>query len=147
MDFYKQYLPLLKSENPNLEKVSRNDLKKNERNFETNYFIEDRPECISEKQPPLYAYSWKEKMELSNGKKWNIRVLKYAHSFYKSGLPMDMGTLQRLATIGSKDFWHFLDIHGASFYLVKDGEETPFALVLAQHNHFRSYVIGKDITF
>jgi hypothetical protein len=146
MDFYKQYLPLLRM-GPDAElTVDRRSLKKNERNFKIEYSLISDPNCLSKPTPPLYAYSWPETMLITSGQTQDVVVLKYAFSFFKSGLPKDLGFFQGLGILGSNEKWHYLDIHGAIFYLVRRGETKPFALVLAQHNHFRSYLIGVDIS-
>jgi hypothetical protein len=78
-----------------------------------------------------------------------VMVLKYNVAFAASGLPAGLawyqGEVARM--IGDLDIWHELDIHGAVHLLIKPGEERPFAVVLAQHNHFRTYLVGRDLTW
>ena len=147
MDFYTQYVPLLKIWR-NGEQVgfgSRANLKKYERDFSVSYRITDPPDCVKDQKPPLYAYAWQESMELLDGKKVPIKVLKYAFTFYKSGLPAHLGFIQGLGLFGHNDFWHYLDIHGAVFFML-DQNDRIFAIVLAQHNHFRTFIVGRDVT-
>ena len=75
--------------------------------------------------------------------------LKYNFVFPISGLPAKPGliktALARLA--GDPERWHELDIHGAVTVALaqrKDGEYKPVALILAQHNHFRTYLYGAE---
>ena len=49
------------------------------------------------------------------------------------------------ALIGDREVWHELDIHGAIQILISKKTGIPEILLLAQHNHFRSYAINKDI--
>lgn len=146
MDFYSQYLKFLRLKSHKNKKLSRQWLKSHERDLGVDFILSRKINCISENSPPLYAYSWDENMHLSDGTKQKIKILKYSHTFFKSGLPNDLPMLSRFMSIGSKDIWHYLDIHGGIFYLVKDSEKEPFAMLIAQHNHFRSYIIGIDIT-
>ena len=148
MNFYKQYVPLLsaagKGDNP--IQANRINLKKFERDFSIYWELKKYPKCIQSKNPPLYAYSWTEKMNLPSGGKKDIRILKYAFTFYKSGLPAKQTFLQKFGQVlGDPNTWHYLDIHGAIFYLL-NSKNKMFAVVLAQHNHFRSFIIGKDIS-
>lgn len=147
MNFYQQYVPLLYFNKA--DKIifgSRENLKKYERNSTINWQLIKKPSCIQSKTPPLYAYAWKESMALPSGSEENIRVLKYAFTFYKSGLPKKQTVIQELGRLlGDPDTWHYLDIHGAVFYLL-NAKNKIFSVVLAQHNHFRSYIIGVDVT-
>ena len=147
MDFYKQFLPLLKIKgSKSEEEITRAHLKRNERQLKISYIIDDAPKCISSQNPPLYSYAWLEEMEINNGKTIPIKVLKYAFSFYKSGLPEKQTFLQSFSSLlGRQDHWHYLDIHGAIFYLLNPKNKL-IAVVLAQHNHFRSFVIGVDLS-
>ena len=47
--------------------------------------------------------------------------------------------------IGDREVWHELDIHGAIQILISKKTGIPEILLLAQHNHFRSYAINKDV--
>ena len=146
MNFYRQYVPLLRASRGGQAHgiVKRSFLKKFERDFSIDYELASSPSCLEDANPPLYAYGWQEEMGLGDGRKVPIQVLKYAFTFYKSGLPAELGTVQGMGLFGSSDHWHYLDIHGAVFYLL-DKNHQVFALVLAQHNHFRTFIIGQDI--
>ena len=133
MNFYEQYVPLL-------ENGSRDNLKKYERDFGYKWELKEEPDCISSEEPPLYAYAWDEEMQLSNGKTEKVKILKYTFAFYKSGLPAKRSFFQKFSfLVGSSDIWHFLDIHGAIFYILNSKSEV-ITTVLAQHNHFRTYL-------
>lgn len=147
MDFYRQYVPRLVSEVKGQHiRGSRQSLKTYERVLSVKWEIESPPDCVESKTPPLYAYAWDETMIGEDGAtSYPIKVLKYAFAFYKSGLPSKQPTLLKLGRVlGNPNRWHYLDIHGAVFILLNQRQE-PFALVLAQHNHFRTYVVGHDI--
>ena len=145
LNFYQQYVPLLFNEETG-EKASRQVLKKYERDLDVYWNIKDPPECIESETPPLYAYSWQESLETSDGQSQKVTVLKYAFTFYKSGLPVKLPFPQgAIRFLGSLDSWHYLDIHGAIFYLLNENDEL-FSVVLAQHNHFRSFVVGVDVS-
>lgn len=147
MDYYQQFVPRLKVIRPNETiAASRNQLKKIERDFDTHLEMDSPPECIENKKPPLYAYSWDESMVFPNGNTQPIKVLKYAFTFYKSGLPLKQHFTQKLVgLLGDSEHWHYLDMHGAVFYLL-DSKNKIFSVVLAQHNHFRSYLVDIDIS-
>lgn len=80
-----------------------------------------------------------------------LTFITYNIPFARSGLPARVGWLEHagltlmhwFAGWDSRD-WHELDIYVA-YTLVLDSRMQPFAVVLAQHNHHRSYLIGKDI--
>ncbi len=76
-----------------------------------------------------------------------IIVLKYSFAFPYSGLPASLGLLREAAVriVADPERWHELDIHGA-IHIILNKALKPMVLLLAQHNHFRSYVIGRDIT-
>lgn len=75
-----------------------------------------------------------------------IVVLKYSFAFPYSGLPARLGFLKEAAVriVADPERWHELDIHGA-IHIILNRSLKPMVLLLAQHNHFRSYVIGRDI--
>lgn len=149
MDFYEQYVPLLQLRSDEEEGIggSRKALKRFERDFETEWSLSDAPDCIENQKPPLYAISWRETMVLPGSEREHpVRVLKYTFTFYKSGLPAKQSFIQKAGWIlGNQEKWHYLDIHGAVFYLLDEKDEL-FSVVLAQHNHFRSYIVGVDVS-
>ncbi len=85
------------------------------------------------------------------GIKKALTFLTYSIPFAHSGLPKKLGRGQELiirlaeAILGwDRDDWHQLDVYVA-YTLVLDDRNTPIAVLLAQHNHHRSYLIGKDL--
>lgn len=147
MDFYRQYVPMLSMwrHGKPYGSANRSMLKKFERDFSVEYELSTSPLCIEDPKPPLYAYAWMENMELAEGQFVPIQVLKFAFTFYKSGLPAELGLIQGLGFLGSNDLWHYLDIHGAVFIMLSQAGEA-FAVVLAQHNHFRTFIVGEDVS-
>jgi len=101
----------------------------------------------------LYGRAYHEVMQtppgVSPSKSLNVTVLKYSAAFAASGLPGGISTLKEWAAklAGDPWVWHELDIHGAIHIIVAElgGKSVPIAVVLAQHNHFRTYIVGKDI--
>ncbi len=77
----------------------------------------------------------------------HVVILKYNLVFTMSGLPAGLPWYKefpaRLA--GNLSQWHELDIHGAVHVLLRPGERKPFAVILAQHNFFRTYLVGKNL--
>ena len=142
MDFYGQYVPLLRLKASDGQKPgqqgSRELLKRVERNMDTEWELPKAPDCIASDRPPLYANAWIEDNQ--------VQVLRYSFAFYQSGLPDSGGLTRNLAwLISDTERWHYLDLHGAVFYLLNQQGEA-FAVVLAQHNHFRTFVIGVDVS-
>lgn len=80
---------------------------------------------------------------------FNLTFLKYNIVFAVSGLPERLPPgLQTLLTLAglNADDWHELD-NFVAIHVVLDEKEKPIAIILAQHNHHRTYLIGKDIFF
>ncbi len=77
----------------------------------------------------------------------DVLVLKYSAVFTSSGLPMGLTFMQRFfaSLAGDLTIWHELDIHGAVQIIIDRETLTPMILLLAQHNYFRSYIIGHDV--
>ncbi len=77
----------------------------------------------------------------------DVLVLKYSVVFTSSGLPMGLTTTQDFfaSLAGDLTIWHELDIHGAVQIIIDRKTHTPMILLLAQHNYFRSYIIGHDV--
>lgn len=77
----------------------------------------------------------------------HVVILKYNLAFTMSGLPAGLAWYKefpaRLA--GNLSQWHELDIHGAVHLLFRPGDRKPFAVILAQHNFFRTYLVDKDL--
>ncbi|VAX16507.1 hypothetical protein MNBD_NITROSPINAE02-193 [hydrothermal vent metagenome] len=151
IDFYKDYLPRcvvrnsLKNNEIIIDNPSREDVKRMER---TNgvYLDYTGPTRLSG-SPVAYARVYRENVSI--GKKIIPFVfIKYSFIFPASGLPKKLAWYKSLAgaIAGDPDRWHELDIHGAVTIALAQKEErlTPIALILAQHNHFRVYLFGRD---
>jgi hypothetical protein len=77
----------------------------------------------------------------------DIIVLKYNFVFPYSGLPADLPGLRGLVRfMGSTEKWHWLDIHGA-ITIVLDSQRNPLAVNLSQHNHQRTYLVGRQVAY
>ncbi len=165
LDFYQEYLPqsVLKggskknvSATSSGKKINRKQLKAVERS--AGYFLDYQgefkkcilPECAL-KTRSIYGRVFYEDMlppkKYQSEEKISFTVLKYNLVFAASGLPFKMSWYKNFGTalIGDRENWHELDIHGAIQILVSKKTGIPEVLLLAQHNHFRSYAIGKDI--
>ena len=161
VDFYDFYLPhtVVKDESRGGEVVkeapSREYLKRIER--ERRYYLDFRgpfSPCGSECDAYIgagYGRLYVEKAFFSTDKgekEMPLVILKYTIPFTYSGLPARLGfvrgLLMRIAS--DPERFHELDIHGA-VHIVLNGRGRPIVLLLAQHNHFRSYVVGKDIAW
>jgi hypothetical protein len=76
-----------------------------------------------------------------------LLFLKYNVVFAMSGLPSELPRGQELllGLLGMDPWnWHPLDNFVAA-HVVLDEEERPIALLLAQHNHHRAYMIGRHV--
>jgi|GEM_PF-1459227 hypothetical protein len=76
-----------------------------------------------------------------------LTFLKYNLIFAVSGLPAKLpsGFEPSLRLVGLDPVdWHQLD-NFVAIHIVLDERENPIAAILAQHNHHRTYLIGKDI--
>lgn len=104
-----------------------------------------------DRTPVVYGRVYREDVSFpdNNGgiEKHELTFLKYNVVFATSGLPAELSFMSRfsLAITGfDKDDWHVLDNFVAA-HIVLDNHETPIAVVLAQHNHHRTFLLGKDI--
>lgn len=72
--------------------------------------------------------------------------LTYHAVFRVSGLPAGMLDWQEwlIGLVASPDDWHQLD-HYTAAILALDRGGKPVAVILHQHNHMRTYLIGRDI--
>ena len=160
LDFYKDYLPhsVLKNNRGKViaQEISRKYLKEIERTpgIYLDYQKELQrcrlPDC-SQDQRAIYGRIFYQSMsppkEYQNESSIDFIVLKYNLVFAASGLPKEISWYKKvgISILGDLENWHELDIHGAIHILLTKKEKTPLILLLAQHNHFRSYVIGKDV--
>jgi hypothetical protein len=157
IDFYKDYLPycfLRDSETDSLinPQPTRLDLKRYERQF--GYFLDYTGPKNLVGTPTAYARIYRENCILKlPGETIELPIIfaKYNFAFLASGLTRKMAWYKRLAValLGDTDWWHELDIHGAVIVAAtkQKGFLTPIALTLAQHNHFRTYLFGRDIPY
>ncbi len=75
-----------------------------------------------------------------------LLFLKYSPVYPYSGLPARLVWWKALgvAMIGSQQGFHELDIHGAIHVVLRADTLEPFGVLLAQHNHHRSYLTPVD---
>jgi hypothetical protein len=100
---------------------------------------------VKDVHPEIYGRIYKDVLPTD---KLNIPLifLKYSLVFPYSGLPTKIGRLKRLGShlIGDPHGWHELDIHGAIHIILEGNTHQPLGVLLAQHNHHRIYLAGKD---
>ncbi len=103
------------------------------------------------REPVVYGRLYRERVYFPDGKggteEHDLTFLKYNILFATSGLPAELSFGSRfLVGLGGFDTedWHALDNFVAA-HVVLDEAENPIALVLAQHNHHRAYLLGKDL--
>lgn len=102
-------------------------------------------------KPTVYARVYHETVTFPTQKgqtlSKQLTFLKYNLVFAVSGLPARLPsgseTALRLAGLDSED-WHQLD-NFVAIHIVLDELGNPIAAILAQHNHHRAYLIGKDL--
>lgn len=99
---------------------------------------------------PLYGRVFRETLRpppLVEGETFPVVILKYSAVFPQSGLPARLPWWKEFGAhlLGDPENWHELDIHGAVHLFLREGETEPFAVLFAQHNHFRSYLFGVDL--
>jgi hypothetical protein len=161
VDFYGFYLPrtvvkdLSAGKKVVKESPTRDYLKTIERN--KRYYLdytgpilpcEDCKDYVGTGYGRVYREEATFRMEDGTINRVPIVVLKYSFPFPYSGLPAEVGLLREAFSrlLGDPVRWHELDIHGA-VHIVLNYRERPIVVLLAQHNHFRSYLTGKDIAW
>ena len=114
--------------------------------------VRDMPEAVfvhhptTEANPAGYGSVVRATLTLSGGAE-AFTFLGYHFVFRHSGLPAGVSPLYlRLADIfaDSAD-WHQLDHYTAAFVVLR--ENTPFAVILQQHNHMRTYFMRDEPSF
>lgn len=112
---------------------------------------DDIENVFNHRRPVVYGRVYREKVELLDEKSkphiFDFIFLKYNVVFAISGLPAELpGGLRALLWLAGldPDDWHELD-NFVAIHIILDDTEMPVAIILAQHNHHRSYLIGKDI--
>ncbi len=173
IDFYRDYLPYtVMRRYPEktivAQKVTPDMLKANQDNTWVYLDLQldrfraaglDRQPDLTEQQysdqqrkPAVYGRVYRETVTFPKGKgdliSRDLIFLKYSTVFATSGLvanlPRGFEPLLRIMGLDLED-WHELDIFGA-IYVVLDEKEIPIAVMLAQHNNHRTYLVGKDIS-
>lgn len=157
VDFYQYYLPKSVIRNRDGQEVvrapSREVLQSHERtvgeylDFEGDHYP-CRGEGCRALEAPIYGSVFNEKVDAVDGlAERRVKVLRFSSVFPASGLPWGLSWWQRwFANLaGEIEVWHELDIHGAYFLIVDEATSEPLIVLLAQHNHFRSFVVGVDL--
>lgn len=106
---------------------------------------------LEERRPIVYGRVYREQVTFQSGKdgveKRRFTFLKYNLLFPYSGLPADLSTAVRLLLRLNgfdPENWHELD-NFVAIHIVLDEGDQPVAVVLAQHNHHRTYLVGRDM--
>ncbi|MDF1526861.1 MAG: hypothetical protein RRA15_09730 [bacterium] len=171
IDFYRDFLPytVMKSwpdKNIVALDVNRGLLQKHRADrgayleFDTKRFRSDgkdvrwregSPTPGEDRSPAVYGRIYRELVSFlepdGSIEKHDLIFLKYNVLFATSGLPAELSAWSRLLlTLGGfdRDDWHVLD-NFVAVHVVLDEAEAPIAIILAQHNHHRAFMIGKDI--
>jgi hypothetical protein len=156
LDFYRDYLPctVMRTwpEKSSVNSEASRDLLREHLRSRIAYLDFD-PSCFAEKapvEPVVYGRVYQEKVRfpLDDGtEERTLTFLKYNILFSRSGLASALPLLHRLMLafpgLDAED-WHELD-NFAAVHVVLDEREKPFAILLAQHNHHRTYLLGKDV--
>ena len=100
---------------------------------------------VKDVHPEIYGRIYTDILASGNHK-IPLIFLKYSLIFPYSGLPAEIGSMKRLGShlIGDPHGWHELDIHGAIHIVLDGNTHQPLGVLLAQHNHHRIYLAGKD---
>jgi len=157
IDFYTDYLPhcVVRDQQAGGKIVRRKPTRKYLKTIERTYGLYldyQGPENL-ESKPIAYARVYHESVPLERGSgvmKVKFTFIKYNFAFLQSGLPARLPLYKKaLAWVaGDPEKWHELDIHGAVIVALINinGKLTPTALTLGQHNNFRTYLFGRDIS-
>ena len=173
IDFYRNYVPYTvliswPEKKVMATKVTRGLLLKHRVNrgayleFDTERYRSDgmnirwdkgTPPPASGRKPVVYGRVYREEVRFPDGKGGeelhDLTFLKYNVIFANSGLPAELSWWPRLLLSLSgfdREDWHVLD-NFVAVHVVLDETGLPVAAVLAQHNHHRSYLLGRDIPF
>ena len=111
-------------------------------------------ECVSGKRgglPALYGRVYRERVSFPDGgggeETFTLTFLKYNIVSAVSGLAAELPRLHRLLLLFpglDAESWHELD-NFAAVHIVLDEKLEPLAVVIAQHNHHRTYLISRDV--
>lgn len=156
IDFYRDYLPAtrlvdLDSGQVIADPPSRRDLGIH---GEDQRMMVDRVRPLGAAHPTAYGRLERRNVDLptANGSaRRRFTFLSYTFPFASSGLPARLGLKERWLVGAAETLlgwdrndWHELDVY-TRCTVVLDERETPAAVILAQHNYHRTYVIGMDI--
>jgi hypothetical protein len=111
----------------------------------------DEPEIVFVHEPELLPVTPVVFARVDHGEIRGIgrlTYLSYYFVFRHSGLPAGLPGWQAtaLSVIADLSDWHQLD-HYTAASVVLDSSREPFALMLQQHNHQRTYLVGCDISW
>jgi hypothetical protein len=158
IDFYRDYLPCtILRRYPGgaiiAERLTPEVLKTNQHNASVYVDLQlDRFRAAGlQSKPSVYGRVYREPVTFPDGNRGkvtlNFTFLKYNVVFATSGLPARLPTgietLLKLVGFDLSD-WHQLD-NFVAIHVVLDEQEHPVAVILAQHNHHRTYLVGKDV--
>ncbi len=172
VNFYRDYLPYtVMRRYPEktivAEKVTPDTLKANQDNtwvyldlqldrfrasgLDRRLHLNEQHDSGQERKPAVYGRVYRETVTFPQGEgklvSRDLTFLKYSTVFATSGLsaklPKGFEALLRIIGLDLED-WHELDNFGA-IYVVLDERNIPIAVILAQHNHHRTYLVGNDI--
>ena len=161
IDFYRDYLPRTRMTDLATDEVLAEPPERAMlvENIADQTVALDLRQPITDPHPTVYGRVTHEAVDFplarTNGESITrqLTFLSYHVPFAVSGLPARIGWLERTgvwlaeALLGwDRDDWHELDVYTA-YTLVLDEQRQPFAVVLAQHNHHRSYLIHKDLNW
>jgi hypothetical protein len=114
-------------------------------------WTEESPSSDLGRVPVVYGRVYREEVSFQDSRggmeDHALTFLKYNLLFATSGLPAELSAWSRLLlSLGGfdRDDWHVLDNFVAA-HVVLNEAEAPIAIILAQHNHHRAFLIGKDI--
>ncbi|GAB4362299.1 MAG: hypothetical protein Kow00128_01940 [Deltaproteobacteria bacterium] len=155
IDFYRDYLPCTVMRRVSdgtvvAEQVTPEALAANRDNREV--YLDFLPERAQpERAPVVYGRIYREAVtfptEGGRSRPYRLTFLKYNAVFAASGLaagvPRVFGILLRILGLPPED-WHELD-NFVAVHVVLDEAMRPFAVLLAQHNGHRTYLVGRQI--
>jgi hypothetical protein len=109
-------------------------------------FVHRAPKIAARARATVFGRVDRAVVELGSRDQRELMFLTYHVVFRHSGLPaaFDGWRATALRWFADLDDWHQLD-HYTAATVVLDQRTTPVALMLQQHNYFRTYVIGADV--
>jgi hypothetical protein len=106
---------------------------------------------LEERPPVVYGRVYRETVPFTDEEgtvsKFDLTFLKYNLIFAISGLPaqLSQGSRALLWISGmTREDWHELD-NFVAIHIVLDEDKQLVAVILAQHNHHRTYMVERDI--